>query len=242
MSLPSNQQRAIITGASSGIGKATALAFAKAGIHVALVSRSPDKLESVAIAARKIGVEARAYPLDLSQLEDLSSKMTAIAEDFGGIDILVNNAGIGYTNYLRDTSLKDWQKVINLNLTSIFQCVRGILPTMRERRRGTIINVVSIAAQSAFPAWGAYSVSKAGLVAFAKVLAAEEREWGIRVINITPGAVNTPIWETETVQADFDRASMLDPEIVASCILQATLLPAEAVVEDLILVSSAGKL
>ena len=242
MSLSSNQQRAIITGASSGIGRATALAFAKAGIHVALVSRSPEKLESVAIAAREVGVEAGVYPLDLSQLEDLSSKMAAIAEDFGAIDILVNNAGMGYTNYLRDTSLQDWQRVIDLNLTSIFQCVRGILPTMRERRHGTIINVVSIAAQTSFPAWGAYSVSKAGLVAFAKVLAAEERERGLRVINITPGAVNTPIWETETVQADFDRSAMLDPEIVARCILQATLLPAEAVVEDLILMPSAGTL
>jgi short-subunit dehydrogenase len=242
MSLSSNQQRAIITGASSGIGKATALAFAKAGIHVALVSRSPDRLETVALAAREMGVEAGVYPLDLSQLEALSDKMAAIAEDFGAIDILVNNAGMGYTNLLRDTSLADWQQVINLNLTSIFQCVQGILPGMRQRGRGTIINVASIAAQTPFPGWGAYSVSKAGLIAFAKVLAAEERERGIRVVNIIPGAVNTPIWETDTVQADLDRSAMLNPDIVAHCILQAALLPAEAVIEDLMLMPSAGTL
>jgi short-subunit dehydrogenase len=242
MSLSSNQQRAIITGASSGIGKATALAFAKAGIHVALVSRSPDKLESVALAAREVGVEAGVYPVDLSQLEGLATKIAVIANDFGPIDLLVNNAAMGYTNLLRDTTLGDWQQVIDLNLTSVFQCVQGILPGMRDRGRGTIINVASIAATTPFAGWGAYSVSKAGLVALTKVIAAEEREKGIRAVNITPGAVNTSIWDTDTVKADFDRSAMLSPDIVAQSILHAALLPPEAVIEDLILMPSAGTL
>lgn len=242
MSLFSNQQRAIITGASSGIGRATALAFAKAGIDVALISRSSDKLAAVAAAAREVGVEAVTYPLDLSQLEAIPSEIAAIAADFAPIDILVNNAGMGYTNLLRDTCLRDWQQVIDLNLTSVFQCVQGILPAMRGRGRGTIINVASIAAQTPFPEWGAYSVSKAGLMALSKVLAAEEREKGIRVVNIIPGAVNTNIWETDTVQADFDRSAMLSPDTVAQSILQAALLPAEAVIEDLVLMPSVGTL
>jgi short-subunit dehydrogenase len=242
MSSPPNQKRAIITGASSGIGKATALAFAKAGIHVALVSRSQDKLEAVASAAQEVGVKAKAYPLDLAKLEEIKPKMAAIAADFGAIDILVNNAGIGYINPLSETSLADWQQVLNLNLSSVFQCVLGVLPEMRDRAQGLIINVASIAAQTPFPGWGAYCASKAGLVAFSKVLAAEERANGIRVASISPGAVNTPLWDSETVEADFDRAAMLNPDTVARAILQIALLPAEAVIEEMTVMPSAGTL
>jgi short-subunit dehydrogenase len=236
------QQRAIITGASSGIGKATSLAFARAGINVALLSRSSDKLETVAKAAREMGVEAKAYPLDLSQVERVKEQIAAIAAEFGPIDILVNNAGIAYTKSLMDTSLSDWQETLNLNLTSVFQCVQGVLPGMRERSKGTIINVASIGASIAFPGWGAYCVSKAGLVMFSKALAGEERANGIRVVSISPGAVNTSIWDTETVQADFDRSVMLKPEIVAQAILQTALLPQEAVIEEMTIMPSVGTL
>lgn len=242
MSSSSNQLTAIITGASSGIGKATSLAFAKAGINVALVSRSLDALETVAQAASSQGVKAKPYVMDLSQLPIIPAKIQEIIADFGTIDILVNNAGMGYTNLLRQTSLADWQTVIDLNLSSVFQCMQGVLPQMRERKQGTIINVASIAANQTFPGWGAYCVSKAGLMSLAKVLAAEERENGIRVITISPGAVNTPIWDTDTVQADFDRAAMLTPELVAQTILQAALLPAEAVIEEMTILPSAGTL
>ncbi|MEA5510627.1 SDR family oxidoreductase [Crocosphaera sp. UHCC 0190] len=242
MSSSSNQPKAIITGASRGIGKATSLAFAQAGIDVALVSRSLAELEAVAQTAREQGVKAKAYGIDLSQLSEIPAKIQKIVADFDGIEIIVNNAGMGYTNLLRETSLSDWQRVMDLNLTSVFQCVQGVLPQMRDRRRGTIINVASIAATQPFAGWGAYCVSKAGLVSFSKVLAAEERSHGIRVVTIVPGAVNTPIWDTETVQADFDRAAMLKPELVAQTILQAALLPAEAVMEEITILPSAGTL
>lgn len=239
MNFPAGQ-RALITGASSGIGKATALAFAKAGIHVALVSRSSDKLAAVADSARQCGVSAGVYPLDLANVESVREGIRAIAEDFGPIDILVNNAGMGYTGSLMDTPLGDWQRVIDLNLTSVFQCIQGILPMMRDRRSGTIINVVSIAAQQVFAGWGAYCVSKFGLLALSKTLAVEERPHGLRVTAICPGSVNTPIWDSETVKSDFDRSAMLTPEIVAQTILQAALLPVGAAIEELTLLSSRG--
>jgi short-subunit dehydrogenase len=235
-----DRMRAIVTGASSGIGKATALTFAKAGIDLALVSRSLDKLESVAAAAREVGVEAKAYRLDLAEVETVKTQIEAIATDFGPIDILVNNAGMGYTNLLRETSLEEWQEVLNINLTSVFQCVLGVLPQMRERGRGTIINVASIAGNAPFPGWGAYSVSKAAIIAFAKTLAAEERANGIRVTNICPGAVNTPIWDTDTVKVDLNREAMLSPETVARSILHVALLPAEAAIEEMTIVPRAG--
>ncbi len=237
-----NQLRAIVTGASSGIGKATALTLAKSGINLALVSRSRPKLEAVAAEVKALGVEARTYPLDLAAIEQVEAEISSICRDFGAIDILVNNAGMGYTNLLNKTSLADWQQVINLNLTSVFQCIQGVLPQMRDRGRGTIVNVASIAAHNPFPEWGAYGVSKAGLVALSKALAAEERANGIRVVAISPGAVNTSIWDTDTVQADFNREAMLTPEIVAQCILHTVLLPSQAVVEEMTVMPSGGAL
>lgn len=234
------ERYALITGAGSGIGRATALAFAQAGIHLALVGRTQAKLEAVAAAAAKHGVTVGCHPLDLLHVEDVREKIDAIAAIFGPIDILVNNAGMGYTGTLVNTPLADWQQVLTLNLTSVFQCIQGILPTMRARQQGTIINVSSIAGQQVFPEWGAYCVSKFGLVALSKTLAAEERQHGIRVVTIAPGSVNTPIWDTNTVHADFDRASMLTPETVAQSILYTALLPQEAVVEELTLMSNAG--
>jgi short-subunit dehydrogenase len=113
---------------------------------------------------------------------------------------------------------------------------------MRDRHRGTIINVASIAGQQPFPTWGAYNVSKAGLIALSKTLAAEERTYGIRVVSICPGAVNTPLWDTDTVQMDFNRKAMLTPEIVAQSILHTALMPEQAVIDSMTLMPSAGTL
>lgn len=237
-----HKRRALITGASSGIGRATALAFAQAGIDVALVSRSQDKLDEVAKATREAGVETKIYALDLAKIEQVKAEIGAIAADFAPIDILVNNAGIGYTNPLSETSLSDWQRVIDLNLTSVFQCILGVLPTLRQQQRGTIINVASIAGQQFFPDWGAYSVSKAGLIALSKTLAAEERSHGIRVVTICPGAVNTSLWDTDTVQIDLNRSAMLTPDIVAQSILHTAMLPEQAVIDSVTLMPSAGVL
>lgn len=234
------QKRALITGASSGIGRATALAFAKAGIDIALVSRQKERLEAVATEARNLGVEAQAFPLDLAKVEQVHAQIDSIVAAFGPVNILVNNAGMGYTGDLIETSLADWQKVIDLNLTSVFQCIKGVLPGMRDQGSGTIINIVSIAGLQAFPNWGAYCVSKFGLMALSKTLNMEERANGIRVTALCPGSVNTPIWDSATVNADFDRSAMLTPEIVAESILYVALLPSVAVIEELTLMPSVG--
>ena len=236
---PPSERRALITGASSGIGKATALAFAEAGIHLALVSRSQPQLEAVAEAARQFGVKVQIYPIDLSIVAQVRSQIAAIAVD-SPLDILINNAGMGYTGALSSMSITDWQRVIDLNVTSVLQCIQGVLPGMQERKQGTIVNIASVAAHQTFPNWGAYCVSKFGLLALSKTLAAEERANGIRVITVSPGSVNTSLWDTDTVDADFDRSSMLTPEVVAQSILYATLMPHQAVVEELILMPNAG--
>lgn len=236
-----SRPKALITGASSGIGKETALAFAQAGVDLALVGRSQEKLEDV---IKEIGqrVTVKPYLIDLAAIAAVKEQIKAAVIDFGGIDILVNNAGMGYTNPLNDTPLEDWQQVLDLNLTSVFQCIQGVLPSLRDRGGGTIVNVASIAAHNPFPSWGAYSVSKAGIITLSKALSGEEKENGIRVISIAPGAVNTPLWDTDTVKMELNRAAMLDPKVVAQTIVQAALLPQQAVIEEMTLMPSAGAL
>ena len=236
------RRKAIITGASSGIGRATAIAFAKAGIDICLVSRSQSKLDEVASLIESDGGKVKILPLDLTDLSAVAGEIAKIVEEFAGIDILVNNAGLGYTNLLRETPLADWQKVLDLNVTSVFQCIQGVLPTMRKQGSGTIVNVASIAATNPFPEWGTYAVSKSALVTLSQCLAMEERGNGIRVTCVNPGAVNTPIWDTDTVNADLNRSAMLTPETVAQTILSTVLLPSEAVIEQVTITPSIGAL
>ncbi len=236
----STERYALITGASSGIGKATALAFARSGINLALVSRSQSKLEAVATEVMQFGVQVKVYPIDLSVVDQVKQRVQTIVADLGSLDVLVNCAGMGYTGMLVDMPLQDWQQVLNLNLTSVFQCIQGILPTMRSQNRGLIINVASIAAHQVFPEWGAYCVSKFGLLALSKAIAAEEKKYGIRVTTISPGSVNTPLWDTDTVHADFPRTAMLSPDVVAQTIMQTVLLPDSAVAEEILLMPNAG--
>lgn len=236
-------RRALITGASTGIGRATALAFAKAGFDVALVSRSTDKLKQLTDEIGAIApVQTQSFSIDLGVIDQVKVKVAEILNVFGAIDILVNNAGMGYTGELNQMPLTDWCQVINLNVTSVFQCIQAVLPGMRQQGNGMIINVASIAARQAFPEWGAYGVSKAAVVALSKAISVEERGHGIRVVTILPGAVNTPLWDTDTVQADFDRSGMLTPDLVANAILQTALLPPGAVVEELTIIPSGGAL
>jgi short-subunit dehydrogenase len=236
------QRRALITGASSGIGRETAIAFAKAGIDLALVARSTDKLNTLAAELAPLGVTVKAYTLDLSHTENLRQALDDLLADFGDVNILVNNAGMGYTAALAETTLPDWQTLMDLNLTSPLLTMQAVVPGMRAQRYGTIVNVASIAAHNAFPHWGAYSATKAGLITLGRTLAAEESEHGIRVMTVSPGAVNTPLWDTETVKADFERSHMLTPAIVAQNILHAVQLPDSAVIDEITLMPSGGAL
>jgi NADP-dependent 3-hydroxy acid dehydrogenase YdfG len=235
-----NPQYALITGAGSGIGAATAIALAQAGVNLILVGRSLDKLDAVAQTARDWNVTVTTHSVDLAQVETVRDQISAIVQSLPQLDIVINNAGMGYTGNLMDMPLADWQQVINLNLTSVFQVIQAVLPKLRQQQQGTILNIASIAAHQTFPDWGAYCVSKFGLRALSTTLADEERANGIRVMTISPGSVNTPLWDTETVQADFDRSAMLTPEAVAATIVYAALLPPTMTLEDLKVLPNAG--
>ena len=122
--------------------------------------------------------------------------------------VLINNAGAAYTGDLLAMPIERWQWLLQLNVTSVMQVCSAVVPAMRENG-GLVINISSHAARNAFPQWGAYCVSKAALASFTRCLAEEERSNGIRACTLTLGAVNTPLWDAETVQSDFDRRAML---------------------------------
>jgi short-subunit dehydrogenase len=235
-------RRALVTGASRGLGRAIAHALAQAGYDIALVGRSLDSLHQVQAELADYGVQAKAYAIDLADIGPLPGRLADLLQDFGPLSVVVNNAGMAYTGALATMPAADWQRILDLNVTSVFHCIQATLPVLRAAGGGTIVNIASIAAKSAFPDWGAYSVSKAAIVALSRSLAAEERAHGIRVVTISPGAIDTPIWDTDTVQADFDRSGMLAPEVVAQTVVHTILLPPQAVIEDLTLMPAGGAL
>ena len=231
-------KKAIVTGASSGIGKEVALRLLQAGAEVSLVSRNPDRLLSELPAESK----AKGYAIDLGAVTEVSAQIQAIVTDMGGVDILINNAGCAYIGELIAMPLEEWQKLFDLNVTSVFQSLQAVLPTMRSQKSGTIINVASIAGKQGFPNWGAYSASKFAILGLTQAIAAEEQSHGIKIMAICPGSVDTPLWDTlgDKVPPNFDRSAMLRPTTVAASIMNLVNLPPDAVINELVLMPNAG--
>ncbi len=242
LSQPDGPRRALITGASRGIGKLSAQRLATCGTEVILVARSATALTQTVEEIWAAGGQAQAFPCDLEDLDQVPNRLQEILTTCGPVDLLVNNAGMGYTAPIATIPLADWQRVLNLNLTAPFLCAQAVLPGMRQMRRGTIINVISIAGKQTFPEWGAYCASKFGLMGMTQALAQEERSHGIRVMAFCPGPVDTALWDSETVQANFDRSQMLRVDQVADSLVQLALLPAGAVVDEMVLMPTGGAL
>ena len=239
---PANgQPTALITGASRGIGAATARAFATAGFDLLLVARSSEALEQLAGDLRSNGRRVETAAIDLAEASGVAAGLQALLGRGLQPTVVINNAGAAYTGSLAEMPIERWQWLMQLNLTSVFQVCQAVLPGLRERG-GQIINVSSHAARNAFPDWGAYCTSKAALASFSRCLAEEERQHGIRVSTLTLGAVNTPLWDSETVHCSFDRRAMLSPERVAEALLSLAQQPSSQIVEDATLMPAAGVL
>jgi len=188
---------AIVTGGSRGIGRAIVEALAKAGFRVAIAYRE-RRAEADALATRihAAGGHAIAVRTEVTRAEDASALVKATLDAFGGVDVLVNNAGIALPNVnIADTEAQQWERVLAVNLTAPFHLIRAVLPHMREKRRGHIINISSNASQRLPAGLGAYAVSKAGLEALTRVLAKEEGPNGIRVNAVAPGPIRTEMLE-----------------------------------------------
>jgi NAD(P)-dependent dehydrogenase (short-subunit alcohol dehydrogenase family) len=229
-----------ITGASRGLGAAAASRFAAAGWDLLLLARTGADLEAVAAPLRAGGRQVEWVVADLTDPQSLPAQLSELLGRGLQPSVVINNAGAAYTGALATMELNSWQWLLQLNLTSVFQVCQAVLPGLRQQDSSLIINVSSHAARNAFPEWGAYCTTKAALESFSRCLAAEERSHGIRVSTLTLGAVDTPLWVTETVHSSFDRRAMLDVDQAAEALLFLAQQPPSQVVEDLTLMPASG--
>ncbi|MFC1956213.1 SDR family NAD(P)-dependent oxidoreductase [Chloroflexota bacterium] len=186
-------KRAIVTGGKRGIGRAIALAFAKAGADVAICSRTieDNELQSVAEEIQKLGQRSLALQTDVSRKTDVDNLVRRVADEFGGIDILVNNAGVAFYTPLMDTPQHDWDKVIDINLKGCFFCSQAVGKIMMAQRRGSIINISSSLGMQPLKNSGAYSITKTGINMLTRALALELGSYNIRANAIAPGLIQT---------------------------------------------------
>lgn len=183
---------AVVTGAGRGIGKATAVAMARAGWRVALVSRSKEELESVGQAIAGGGGEATCHVGDVSDLGAVRETWARICEKWGTPDCLVNNAAVVEpVGAAFEADPLAWARLMEINLTGAFFCAHTALKGMVEQRRGSVLNIVSGMGMRVFPRFSAYSASKAGLIHLTRVLAEEVRPYGVTVNALDPGLVDT---------------------------------------------------
>jgi len=182
----------IITGASSGIGRETALGCAKEGASMMLVARDKNRLQQLAQQIRKTAGVADIFPADVTDDAAMKKMVSRTIKQFGGIDILVNAAGIIANGTIENTSLKDWDYMMNLNLRAVFHLMQLTLPSL-IRRRGNIVNVSSVTGLRAFPGVLAYCVSKAGLDQLTRCAALELAPKGVRINAVNPGVTRTEL-------------------------------------------------
>lgn len=185
-------QVAIVTGASRGIGKATALQLAAQGAKVAVnYASSSEAADAVVNEIKAAGGEAISIRADVSQVEAVDQLVAAVMNEWGQIDVLVNNAGITKDTLLLRMKLEDWQAVIDLNLTGVFLCTKAVSKIMLKQKSGRIVNITSVAGQMGNPGQANYSAAKAGVIGFTKTVAKELSSRGITVNAVAPGFIAT---------------------------------------------------
>ncbi|WP_233263027.1 SDR family NAD(P)-dependent oxidoreductase [Cognatiluteimonas profundi] len=233
---------ALVTGASSGIGEATAVALAQAGARVAIAARRRDRLEALASRLRAMGADVLVLEADLLD-EHVAQRIVADTErHFGKLDILVNNAGVMYLEPVIEADLGRWRRMLELNVLSLIASTQAALGGMRARRDGHIVNISSTAGRIANPNAAAYSATKFGVVAFSEALRREVHADNIRVSVIEPGVVETELREHIGHAATKDSldawaASMrqLQPEDVADAIVFCVTRPSHVNVNEILI-------
>jgi NAD(P)-dependent dehydrogenase (short-subunit alcohol dehydrogenase family) len=207
---------ALVTGGGSGIGEELALMLAGEGCNVVVCGRRRESLEAVIKTIHDKGGQALAVAGDVSEVDDVDRIVKTTREKFGHIDILINNAGIGGGGYIHDHDLQAWDYVMAVNLRGPFLTSRAVLPSMRERKSGHIINISSESGLEYYQGDGAYGVSKHALNALGEFIQRENQDYGIRVDTICPGMVVTEM--TENSQG-LDHGKCLYPEDIAELVL-----------------------
>ena len=234
---------ALVTGASSGIGRGAAIALAAAGAQVALVARRADRLLDLAAEIEAAGGKALARPADVTDERDAARAVEDAAGHFGGLDILVNAAGMTQTGKVENGDLADWRYVFELNFWASFYTSRAAIPALKAGGGGDIVNISSTAGRRAVGAtFGPYAASKFALTAFNESLRAEVTMAGIRVCIIEPGATATEIHEhikdekvREFTRNHVEKDGAMQPEDVAAAIVFAVSLPRRVNISQLVI-------
>lgn len=222
---------ALVTGATEGIGRAIAFALGRAGYRVGVCARTPARLEQLlqALAAEKI--EAAGKPADVADPAQVRAFVAHTTDRLGATDVLINNAGIAILKPFDQLTLEEWDATMATNLRSLFLVTREVLPGMRRRKSGAVVNIASLAGRNGFIGGSAYAASKHAVLGFSKSLMLETRKDKIRVIAICPGSVDTPLIHTQNAFPS-DPAKILQPEDVADVVLTALRLPERALMSE----------
>lgn len=227
-----NPTTVLVTGATQGIGRATAFAFGRTGYRVGVCARTGPKVDALVAELRAEGVEAAGAEADVADPEQVRRAVAGVVEHLGEIGVLVNNAGVLIARPFEELTLEDWDATMATNLRSLYLVTREVLPGMRRRREGTIVNVASLAGRNGFAGGTAYTASKHAVLGFARSLMLEVRKDGVRVVTVCPGSVDTGMIRGQPMlKSDPDR--ILKPEDVADTILHAVRLPGRALVSEL---------
>ena len=233
---------AIITGASSGIGYATALALSKAGAKVAIGARRVDKLEELAKKISADGGEVFYQKLDVTQREECENFAKAVLEKWGSIDILVNNAGLMPLSLFKSLKIDEWDRMIDVNIKGVLYSTASVILHMKEKKSGHIINLSSVAGRTVFPTGTVYCATKHAITAFSEGLRQEfSARSNIRVTSIEPGVVSTELTDTitdESLQGFIENAKKMEAlqaEDIANAILYAVESPSHVNVNEVLI-------
>ena len=233
---------AIVTGASSGIGYATALALAKAGAKVAIGARRTEKLTQLENEINNKGGQAFSQKLDVTKKSDCDSFVKAVVEKWGGVDILVNNAGLMPLSFIKNLKIDEWDQMIDVNIKGVLYCTAAVIPHMLEKKSGHIVNISSVAGRIVFPSGSVYCATKHAVTALSEGLRQEfSTRKNIRVTCIEPGVVSTELTNTITDESlkDFvEKAKTmesLNAQDIADAIVYAVDAPSHVNVNEVLI-------
>ncbi len=227
----------LITGAGSGLGEATARAFAAAGATIAAVDINQAAIERVCADLGKQDAQAQPFVCDVSSADAVSATVQAVGERFGRVEIIVNCAAVDYTYSVEEMSVEQWDKAMAINLRAPFLLAKAAFPWMRRQQYGHIINIGSTASLRAWANASVYHASKWGLIGFSRGLGVEGRADGIRVTTIIPGGMRTHFFDRFREQGIPmpDPEHLQDPATVANAILYAVQVPRESAVQEMLI-------
>jgi 3-oxoacyl-[acyl-carrier protein] reductase len=223
---------ALVTGATQGIGRATSFALGAAGYRIGVCARTESKITALIAELRRAGIEAAGVAADVSDPAQAATAVETIAAELGSIGVLVNNAGVLIARRLEELTLEDWDHTMATNLRSLYLMTRAVLPGMRQRRQGSIVNIASLAGRNGFVGGTAYAASKHAVLGFSRSLMLEVRKENVRVIAICPGSVDTGMLQDQPLLKS-EPSRILRPEDVADTVLHALRLPDHALMSEL---------